>query len=244
MTLENLNIILTNALCCVSRKASEISHLYSIGNKCADSEVKKLKILIDKINIIKDYYFTGQDTSILLFEEPFNIGVFSQVPPGWNSDYWIWNAKRINTSNTPPYIFPDSTSGLIALEGNNISSTITKSNLLTINKKYKVSFDLYYTSDNATGLDTVDLQIGLGDNYIEVGQVVTSSRITLSGICKTNTNFNIRGTLSSGNPVFLIDNIEILRTPETCFDDEQVDKLVHDIMRECDICDCQLNQDN
>lgn len=55
MTSTNLNIILTNALCCISAQAAKVSKLYSIGDKCVESEVQKLKLMNDWFNILKCY---------------------------------------------------------------------------------------------------------------------------------------------------------------------------------------------
>jgi hypothetical protein len=58
MTESNLNLILTNALCCSATKAKEVSKLYSIGNSCADKELIKLKLLNDKIEVLRCYNFS------------------------------------------------------------------------------------------------------------------------------------------------------------------------------------------
>lgn len=55
MTSANLNIVLTNALCCVSELSAKLSKMYSIGNKCADSELVKLKLLNDYIDTLSCY---------------------------------------------------------------------------------------------------------------------------------------------------------------------------------------------
>lgn len=55
MTSTNLNIILTNAVCCAATLAAKVSKLYSTGNKCADSELAKLKLLNDYIETLRCY---------------------------------------------------------------------------------------------------------------------------------------------------------------------------------------------
>jgi len=57
MTESNLNIVLTNALCCSSAQAAKVSKLYSIGNSCADEELVKLKLLNDRIEALRCYVF-------------------------------------------------------------------------------------------------------------------------------------------------------------------------------------------
>lgn len=55
MTSTNLNIVLTNAVCCSANLAAKVSKLYSIGDKCADSELVKLKLLNDYIETLRCY---------------------------------------------------------------------------------------------------------------------------------------------------------------------------------------------
>ncbi len=55
MTTENINIILTNAVCCISEQAVKVSKLLSIGDKCAESEVNKLKLLNDYVETLRCY---------------------------------------------------------------------------------------------------------------------------------------------------------------------------------------------
>lgn len=52
MTSENLDIVLSNALCCSSKKAIIVSDLLSRGDKCAKSKFKELKILNDSIETL------------------------------------------------------------------------------------------------------------------------------------------------------------------------------------------------
>lgn len=59
MTSKNLNIVLTNAICCSSNLAIKVSKLLSMGNFCAESEVIKLKLLNDSIEVLK--CFTAND---------------------------------------------------------------------------------------------------------------------------------------------------------------------------------------
>lgn len=57
MTETNLNLVLTNALKCSSELAVQVADLYASGNKCADSEFAKLKLLIDRIEALTSYGF-------------------------------------------------------------------------------------------------------------------------------------------------------------------------------------------
>ena len=61
MNATNLNIVLTNSLCCISAQAAKVSKLYSIGNKCAESELQKLKLMNDWFEALRCY---NAETSI------------------------------------------------------------------------------------------------------------------------------------------------------------------------------------
>lgn len=55
MTSENLNIVLSNAVCCSATKSLELSDLLSKGNLCTSSNIRELKILNDAINTLLCY---------------------------------------------------------------------------------------------------------------------------------------------------------------------------------------------
>jgi len=55
MNATNLNIVLTNSLCCISAQAAKVSKLYSIGNRCVESEVQKLKLMNDWFEALRCY---------------------------------------------------------------------------------------------------------------------------------------------------------------------------------------------
>jgi hypothetical protein len=67
MTETNLNLVLTNALCCSSKLAVQVADLYAMGNKCADAEFRKLKILIDRIESLSCYNFNDATPSEFKF---------------------------------------------------------------------------------------------------------------------------------------------------------------------------------
>lgn len=75
MTSENLNIILTNAVCCASKKATAVSKLLSLGNKCAAAELVKLKLLVDYIETLRCYKIDPV-TSLFQLTLPYNSNFF------------------------------------------------------------------------------------------------------------------------------------------------------------------------
>lgn len=84
MTSDNLNIVLTNALCCISAQAAKVSKLYSIGNKCVESEVQKLKLMNDWFEALRCY---NANTSIA---SKFLLRI----------DYATYNSAFLATSNS------------------------------------------------------------------------------------------------------------------------------------------------
>jgi len=62
MNSTNLNIVLTNALCCISAQAVKVSKLYSIGDKCADSELQKLKLMNDWFEALRCYTLSPKNS--------------------------------------------------------------------------------------------------------------------------------------------------------------------------------------
>jgi len=55
MTTENINIVLTNAQCCIGKYAVKVSKLLSVNDYCADSEVIKLKLMNDYFEVACEY---------------------------------------------------------------------------------------------------------------------------------------------------------------------------------------------
>ena len=86
MTSTNLNIILTNAVCCVATLAAKVSKLYSIGDKCADAELAKLKLLNDYIETLRCYKIDAITTKFR-YRTLYNAAIFRNLS----------NPKRIYT---------------------------------------------------------------------------------------------------------------------------------------------------
>lgn len=237
MLYNNIKIVLINAKCCIGELAAKVAKLYAIGDKCANSELKKLKILEDRYKSIEDYYCSKLE---ILFE-PFNTNVFTDIPQLWerSSTNFIWDAKKI-----APNLLPDPDSGLIAYSGLDATNTLYRDGLLTIDKRYVIEFDFYYDSDS--GQETPpDVQVFLGTTLLNVFSDVLSTRITLEGICEGNTTFTIQASDNYPlNSTYAFDNIRIYQRLDTCLTEDQIDIMIHDLMRDCDICDCQLNLNN
>jgi hypothetical protein len=71
MTTENINLVLANAQCCISKYAVKVSKLLSINDNCAESEVVKLKLMNDYFEVACEYkndvvIVSSEDSEIVL----------------------------------------------------------------------------------------------------------------------------------------------------------------------------------
>jgi hypothetical protein len=72
MVSNNLNIVLTNALCCISTQAVKVSKLYSIGSDCAESELQKLKLMNDWFEALRCYNAEESTNSKFVLKLEYN----------------------------------------------------------------------------------------------------------------------------------------------------------------------------
>lgn len=79
MTFDNLNIVLTNAVCCSAVKAVELSDLLSKGNLCVESKIRELKLLNDRINLLRCYNFDTSTQLATFTVSVTNIEVFAST---------------------------------------------------------------------------------------------------------------------------------------------------------------------
>lgn len=207
MTETNLNIVLSNALCCSSQLAAKVGKLYDTGSLCADAEFDKLKLLIDKIEVLKCYGFPTQ-----------------QLGPTTNSKFSI---------------ILNNTSYNRLLEINNLTIQLDVNGTI---------YTLYSDSIN-TGLDLIIKQL------IELGffvsySVTTEGRLTYIDLTLTcnvlNVNYSVQYLETAPIEYFFTNTVlgscfNYIEVPaQNCLTEEQTDIMMHDVMRQCDICDCQL----
>lgn len=206
MTSTNLNIVLTNALCCISAQAAKVSKLYSIGNGCVESEVQKLKLMNDWFEALRCY---NANTSIA---SKFLLRI----------DYATYNSAFLATSN------------------------VNRNYVLTVNgTSYTVQGDgttpigtligtLVGTIDNISNLNAITDPDGFSPRYVY---------LYLDGLCDV-TEINYQVIRISDNTVLTDIDWTLYQqgycTVTNCLTEEQADIMMHDIMRQCDICDCQL----
>lgn len=225
MTFEHLNIVYTNALCCSSELAVKVSDMYSRGDKCANSEMLKLKVLHDKILILKEY-LNDHCNLVKNGEFTYDLSYWDISPL---SDSWIW-IKTIDQITVAYYNGTD--------EGGTISQ-----NCLYPGRTYTVSFDYYYVINTPGGNESIVVTVG-GTEYIVTPLIASDEpqhvEFTITAGDSTEISFYTISSVSPSNDI-LIDNVVVRNANDDgCLTEEQVDDLVRDIMKECEICDCQL----
>ncbi len=204
MTSENLNIVLTNSLCCISAQAVKVSKLYSIGDKCADSELQKLKLMNDWFEALRCYNANESINSEFALKLSYNAYIA------------LSNVLRNYTVNV-----------------NGIESTLPGDGV-------KTTLEIYLEL----------LAIVLPDGIINIvldpdGIDQRDATIYITGLCDTE-NITLTTTLISTGAV--LNTIEVTKyknglcTVLNCLTEADFEILVAKLMKECDICECQLNQ--
>jgi hypothetical protein len=206
MTETNLNIVLSNALCCSSQLANSVANLYNKGNICVDTEFDKLKLLIDRIETLKCYNFP-----IVTISENINGKFFT----GLSESEFFWLSSKTNLT--------------IQLNVNGTTYTLLSDSVnsgyqLIINKLTALGVLVSYT---ITGEKNKIFNLVLTCNILNISFTAQYGRETPFEIIFNNT---LPGVCSTTTTTLV----------ENCLTEEQADIMMHDIMRQCDICDCQL----
>lgn len=203
MTETNLNIVLSNALCCSSQLTAKVGKLYDTGNLCVDTEFDKLKLLIDKIETLKCYNFP-----IITIVRNTNSEFFttlSNTQFNWLSEiYYLTIQLNIN-----------GTIYTLVSDGVNTGFELIENKLLELG----ILISFFNNRNSISLVLTCDiLNISFTIQYGEELPLESIFTNTIPGICTST----------------------IITPVENCLTEEQADIMMHDVMRQCDICDCQL----
>lgn len=206
MTSDNLNIVLTNSLCCISAQAVKVSKLYSIGDKCADSELQKLKLMNDWFEALRCYKIDPITALFLYRTDTLNYENFITAPS---------NVLRIYTLivNGITYTFPG--------DGSSTKYDILISLLAQASPEATITIELDSDTDTRT--------VRYGYFYIEAPCDVTTI------VAETT---DLSGTVLNSFEFSLYRNG--LCTPINCLSETDFNTIVTNLMKECDICECQL----
>jgi len=206
MTETNLNIVLSNALCCSSQLATKVAKLYDTGSLCVDTEFDKLKLLIDRIEALKCYNFP-----------------IVTITPNINSEFFT------GISESEFFWLSSDTNLTIQLNVNGTIYTLVSDDVnngfeLIINKLTQLGVLVSYA---ITGDKNKIFSLVLTCNIINISFTAQYGGETPFEIIFSNT---VPGSCST----------TIITPAQNCLTEEQADIMMHDIMRQCDICDCQL----
>lgn len=207
MTETNLNIVLSNALCCSSQLASKVGKLYDTGNLCVDTEFNKLKLLVDRIEVLKCYNFP-----IVTIIPGNNSYFFTEISgqQGTNLLSTINLTIQLNVNGIIYTLVSDGVNNGLELIINKLTQLGVLVSYTIVEIRKSIEFNLVLTCDILNISFTV--QYG-GETPLE--SIFTN---TIPGICTST----------------------IITPVENCLTEEQADIMMHDVMRQCDICDCQL----
>lgn len=200
MTQSNLNLILSNSLCCISKKAAEVSDLYSIGNSCADSEFIKLQLMNDWYESLRCYNLTIRNSEFInvMFIDMFN------------------SLFNVNSKNN--IIYTIAVNGIIySAQGDNTTLVIDLIQNLMLSIPNIISYDIYETGSITEQhiVATCDVkEIIISVLNIETGLTIRAPGYNniIEGICE-------------------LDN---------CLSEKQFDRILNNLMKACNICECQL----
>lgn len=205
MTETNLNIVLSNALCCSSQLATKVGKLYDTGNLCVDTEFNKLKLLVDRINTLKCYDFPTETLTSNINSEFFTTLVEVQGDR-------LYRIILLNIQLT-----------VNGITYNIVSDGVNTALALIVNKLTELGFFIFYINSKGSpeltfGLTCNILDLSFNIRYSDTPWVAYSFTNTVPGMCPQT----------------------IIIPAQNCLTEEQADIMMHDIMRQCDICDCQL----
>lgn len=235
MTFNNLKIVLTNALCCSSEQAIKVSNMLSRGDKCAKSELIKLKVLLDRINLLSEYLCDSKELLIETFDTEEDALEWTVE----DSPIWIWVNKEIIIPLGE--LGPNGTGGYISFEGEGVEGNLRK-DCLVVGQRYRIEWDMYVSFNIEENLYTT-IQVSLGDTIINYNSEVNEVffHASVEGICTGDGNLNFMVTDLNNIVPHGFDNIQVFIIGNDCLTEEQIDSMIHKVMETCEICDCQLN---
>lgn len=203
MNATNLNIVLTNSLCCISTQAVKVSKLYSIGDKCADSELQKLKLMNDWFEALRCY---NANTSI-------------------NSKFLLRTKLRNTLISSVAYRYELTINGVLySAMGNGVSLMVDLLTSLFVQSPNIISVDFIQDPDT---YDPCYLNI-----YVEATCDTTDIHYTVIDTFKNEVFIDTDWTLYQPGQCTVLN----------CLTETEFNTLVAKLMKECDICECQLNQ--
>lgn len=207
MTETNLNIVLSNALCCSSQLATKVGKLYDTGNICVETEFDKLKLLIDRINTLKCYNFP------IITTIQGNNSEFIPNLSFYNPDYMLeaYNLTiQLKVNGTIYTLISDGVNDGFNLIVNKLTElgVLVSYLIIMIDKITELRLEL------TCNISNISFTVQYGGEFPSECLFINS----IVGICPSTT----------------------IISAQNCLTEEQANIMMHDIMHQCDICDCQL----
>lgn len=208
MNATNLNIVLTNSLCCISAQAAKVSKLYSIGDSCADSELQKLKLMNDWFEALRCY--NANDSIHAKFVLHLEYDEYLNILKSTSN---IGRTYVITVNGTEYSSVGDGVTSVGDLVGGLILSA-TGINSLTeiVDPDSHNPRHVYLYIDADCDITTLNYKVIRNSDSV----VLTNIDFTLyqTGYCEIT----------------------------NCLTEDQFNTMVANLMRVCDICECQLTK--
>lgn len=202
----NLNIVLTNALCCISAQAVKVSKLYSIGDKCADSELQKLKLMNDWFEALRCYKADPINSKFMLS--------FS-----YNNGNELFN--QVSESNVVYSIIINGITYSVEGDDETVVSVLIRDLLLSIEEVVSHNLITEPIRFSPRGMQLL----------IEADCDIETIKFT-----------EVKDEITIELDVDMTMYQQGLCTPINCLTEDQFETIVAKLMKECDICECQLTQ--
>lgn len=130
MNQTNLEIILTNVICCIAKKSIQFSKLLSIGSKCYKKELRDLKILNDTLKVLSEEGFTQNS----IFQQYLNIEFTQNIlSPSEYITFYINNIPVIIYGNDQDTLLDQITNYVESINGSITVTPIIGNNFYLIN---------------------------------------------------------------------------------------------------------------
>ena len=207
---ENVNLILTNSLCCIGRYAVKVSKLLSIGDNCADSEVMKLKLMNDYFNAALCYDNTSVDINTII---SFN----TNASPFLSNSFFYMN--KISTLGREYHVIINST--MYAFYGDGTSTILT----ILINRLNGLGVYISHTQVDTYLVDTI------------ISTLVT---FTLTCNVQSMILYYDSGTEAKPTQIGEIIQLGNCIPTDNCLTEVEFEIIMNKLMEACEICPCQL----
>lgn len=215
MTAENINLVLTNANCCISAYAVKVSKLLSTNSLCAESEVLKLKMM-------NDYYAAAScydTTPIITISNditPTSISLESTSA----SNLYLDNISSI--TDTYNLLINDVTNITVLIPGDGITTIGDLIVAELIAQGLYISHTVEITNIGRVLICTYTFNLvctvhGLTLSFLDPFEEIIGTELQV-GFCGT----------------------EVITYPENCLTSEELDIVINKLMLACEICPCQL----